>query len=84
MLQELLTDKTMQKITLRATEVQTLIHYVASYFTYLPNWLLPSDVSFSQTCLGYSVLACRGAIGLIEVANEHTNGNFSSCLFLKN
>lgn len=62
----------MEQRTLRAVEVRTVIHLVASLYTMLPPWLLPSSTHLSKPSLSFAMLACREAVALVGAAATPT------------
>ncbi|XP_053642086.1 uncharacterized protein [Cherax quadricarinatus] len=63
----------MEKRTLRATEVQALVHLVASLYAWLPHWVLRAPQQSSQPCISFAILACREAIALVGTTSLSIN-----------
>lgn len=65
----------MEKRTVRATEAQIIVHFVASMYAGLPHWILGEDKRPSQPSISLALLACREANALVEsYATSSTNG----------
>ncbi|XP_042892233.1 uncharacterized protein LOC122266502 isoform X2 [Penaeus japonicus] len=64
----------MEKRTVRATEAQIIVHFVASMYAGLPHWILGEDKRPSQPSISLALLACREANALVEsYATSSTN-----------
>nr|XP_045604095.1 uncharacterized protein LOC123761976 [Procambarus clarkii] len=66
----------MEKRTMRAIEVQALVHFVASIYAWLPHWLLGSRAQSAEPCISYALLACREAIGLVGSVGSVTSSQY--------
>lgn len=69
----------MEKRTLRAAEVLTVVHLVASLYAWLPPWVLGSLHQPSEPCVSYALLACREAIALVGTASSPRNSGTYFC-----
>lgn len=63
---EALKSDVMDKRTVRATEAQTIVHFVASMYAGLPHWVLEEAKKPSQPSISLALLACREANALVE------------------
>ncbi|XP_042211331.1 uncharacterized protein LOC121858770 [Homarus americanus] len=68
-----LKTKVMEKQTIGATEVQTLVHLVASLYASLPPWLLQPDHRPSEPCAFLALMACRQSIALMKTNTSSIN-----------
>lgn len=72
---EALKSDVMDKRTVRATEAQTIVHFVGSMYAGLPHWVLEEAKKPSQPSISLALLACREANALVEsYATSSSNG----------
>lgn len=77
LVQEALQSEVLAKRTIKTTEVETLVHLVASLYAWLPPWLLHPASALPAPCFSLALLACRQANGLVMMALTDTNtGDF--------
>ncbi|XP_064118306.1 uncharacterized protein LOC135223625 isoform X2 [Macrobrachium nipponense] len=65
-LKQALNDELMKKRTIRATETQALVNYVASLYAWLPPWVLGADYKLPQPCISLAMLASRQALAVLK------------------
>lgn len=65
-LKQALNDELMKKRTIRATEIQALVNYVASLYAWLPPWVLGADYKLPQPCISLAMLASRQALAVLK------------------
>ncbi|KAK8384906.1 hypothetical protein O3P69_014459 [Scylla paramamosain] len=73
LVQETLQSEVLAKRTIKTTEVQTLVHLVASLYAWLPPWLLNPAPAFPAPCFSLALLACRQANALVVMALTDSN-----------
>ncbi|MPC32860.1 hypothetical protein E2C01_026191 [Portunus trituberculatus] len=73
LVQEALQSEVLAKRTIKTTEVQTLVHLVASLYAWLPPWLLNPVPALPAPCFSLALLACREANALVIMALTDSN-----------
>lgn len=75
LIQEALQSEVLAKRTIKTTEVQSLVHLVASLYAWLPPWLLnPAPApALPAPCVSLALLACREANALVMMALTDSN-----------
>ncbi|XP_050713984.1 uncharacterized protein LOC126997000 isoform X3 [Eriocheir sinensis] len=73
LVEEALRSEVLTRRTIKTTEVQTLVHLVASMYAWLPPWLLHSQPALPAPCFSLALLACRQASALFQTALTDTN-----------
>lgn len=77
LVEEALQSEVLAKRTIKTTEVQTLVHLVASLYAWLPPWLLNPAPALPAPCFSLALLACREANALVMMALSDSNsGDF--------
>lgn len=78
LVEEALKSEVLTRRTIKTTEVQTLVHLVASMYAWLPPWLLHSPPALPAPCFSLALLSCRQASALVQTALTDTNkGDYS-------
>lgn len=81
LIEEALGSEVLTKRTIKTTEVQTLVHMVASLYAWLPPWLLHHPPTLPAPCFSLALLSCREASALVQTALTDSNkGDY--CLLL--
>ncbi|XP_068248450.1 uncharacterized protein [Palaemon carinicauda] len=72
-LKQALENELMKKKTMRATEIQALVNYVASLYAWLPPWVMETDCKLPQPCISLAMLACRQALAILKTPAPTSN-----------
>lgn len=75
LVEEALQSEVLAKRTIKTTEVQTLVHLVASLYAWLPPWLLNPAPALPAPCFSLALLACREANALVMMALSDSNSD---------
>ena len=85
-LKQALDSELLAKKTVRATETQSLVHFVASLYAWLPSWVTEPVYRPTKPCFSLAMLACRQAMAVLNAFAPTSYGMYLSnfyCSILK-